>query len=274
MKVFDPFFLALFAVLQAGCLVVAPFQVRPPLSGVVLSNARPLANASVTVDTWSFSPIGNRKIEKEHSVTTQTDLQGRWSISRETDWHFGVLAADGLPTWAQDLTFEYQGTTVSLDAARHVQGWYQGKIVQQGELQVRLDQRKSEGPRLLPAIGVMAGRGQSLCVYGGGLLILSHTPVRLALRLDGEIGIKGLAGFGGLALGAPTGELPFLNLDLGARIFRAWTGNPGSAYKLGPALAVSLVNVRILVAVLRETVTDPQASHGWELHLGAGIGYM
>jgi hypothetical protein len=59
------------------------------------------------------------------------------------------------------------------------------------------------------------GSAGAVCSTRAGLLVLAYLPVRWALKVDGEVGLNGLAGFSGFALGAPAGSLPVLDADFG-----------------------------------------------------------
>lgn len=262
--------------LPSSCVVAVPLQVRPPLSGQLLSSSggTPLPGAQVTVESWSVDPVSKTKREKVHSATTRTDEHGRWYLRRERDWQLLTPAADGLPIWTHDFRFGQGEGAASVDARDAIEGGRRGEAVQRGDWLARFDPPRTEGPRLLPALGVMGGKGQAVCAYGGGLFVLFHEPLRTALRLDAELGLDGAAGFTGVALGAPTRELPLLNVDLGVRFFRRWTDDDRGRYSLGPALAFSVTSLRILAGALRATTVDAQGHHRWELHVLAGIGYL
>jgi hypothetical protein len=93
-------------------LVCAP--VRRALSGRVVDQETngPLSNASVTVESWQTpAPIGGLQPIRRlrHSVTVQTDSQGRWAVPEQSDWMPGILAADGLPFFIDSWCIRAKG---------------------------------------------------------------------------------------------------------------------------------------------------------------------
>jgi hypothetical protein len=60
---------------SSGCLIVAPFETRPPMSGQLVSapDGRAVAGANVVVDTYVWDR------QKVSSMATRTDAAGLWS---------------------------------------------------------------------------------------------------------------------------------------------------------------------------------------------------
>jgi hypothetical protein len=251
--------------------VFAPFETRPPMSGQLVStpDGKPVAGAEVIVDT--LTSFGQEEVD---SVTTRTDERGRWSVHRKLEWWATIVGVPEGLSWSPRVTFrdgERAATIGIWDVPRRPSGG----VVDRDGWQARFDAHgRNEGPRAVPIFGVMGGRSQLVCAYGGGLLFLTHFPVRLAMRGEGELGIKGAAAFGGLALGAPTQTMPFLNFDVGARIFRPWDGTSSGGAALGPEISFELLSIRVAFASVRSFSPDASGAHVWTKQVLVGLGYM
>jgi hypothetical protein len=89
--------------LFGGCIPLYP-TVREARSGTVLDAAsgRPVAGAKVRVESFRVPtpPSGGWGVEMVHAIEVKTDASGHWSVPSEHDWTMGILAADGLPLFA------------------------------------------------------------------------------------------------------------------------------------------------------------------------------
>jgi hypothetical protein len=268
---------AALAVGPSACVMFAPFQARPATSGQVVSgtDGKPVAGAPVTVETWRIDPQTGQRRYRRHSAGTHTDGEGRWAVPRELDWGVAVLAGDGLPEHASDFHVG-EGAAAAVIQEREAAGPDgRGAAVQRGGWLARFDPpRGDEGPRVLPAFGLLGSTAQSVCGYGGALFVIGYQPMRWAVRTDAEVGLGGLGGLVGLSLGAPTGTLPLLNADVGLRVFRRWKDDERSQLALGPAIGVSLANLRFLAGLVRGVDADAMGRRRWDLQLGIGLGYM
>jgi hypothetical protein len=122
------------------------------------------------------------------------------------------------------------------------------------------------------------GSAGAVCSTRAGLLVLAYQPVRWALKVDGEVGLNGLAGFSGFAapatagpIGGARGVAAGTRRRFWRRIFRRWAGDADGRHLIGPAVSFGLVNLRIFVAALRATA---RGSHETAVQVHVGLGYM
>jgi hypothetical protein len=90
------------AAMALGCIPLHP-TVREARTGTVLDAAtgRPVAGATVRVESFQVPiPPGRWGVKMVRSIEVKTDADGRWSVPSEHEWTIGILAADGLPFFA------------------------------------------------------------------------------------------------------------------------------------------------------------------------------
>jgi hypothetical protein len=151
--------------LGCGCIPIYP-TVRKEKSGLVVDvqSGRPISGATVRVESYQVStPPGHRGgATLIHSLEVKTDGAGRWRVPSERDWTIGILAADGLPLYADVYCVFAVGY---LSAARNpVRGWLDPGVPPEQqdlrgpaiEAELRLDPLSGPPPE--------AGRG---CPAGG-----------------------------------------------------------------------------------------------------------
>lgn len=86
-----------------GCIPLYP-TVREARTGTVVDAAagNPVAGATVRVESFRVPtpPGGGWGVELVRSIEVKTDANGHWSVPSEHEWTIGILAADGLPLFA------------------------------------------------------------------------------------------------------------------------------------------------------------------------------
>jgi hypothetical protein len=78
--------------------------VRGAKEGTVVDGdgGRPVSGATVRVESFRVPtpPGGGWGVKMVRSIEVRTDGNGRWSVPSEHEWTIGILAADGLPLFA------------------------------------------------------------------------------------------------------------------------------------------------------------------------------
>jgi hypothetical protein len=86
-----------------GCIPLYS-TVREARKGTVLdaSAGGPVSGATVRVESFQVPtpPGAGWGVKMVRSIEVKTDGSGRWSVPGEREWTIGILAADGLPLYA------------------------------------------------------------------------------------------------------------------------------------------------------------------------------
>jgi hypothetical protein len=86
-----------------GCIPLYP-SVRKARSGTVVdaTAGRPVSGATVRVESFQVPtpPGGGWGVKLVRSIEVKTDANGHWSVPSDHEWTIGILAADGLPLFA------------------------------------------------------------------------------------------------------------------------------------------------------------------------------
>jgi len=92
--------LVLLAWASTGCIPLHP-TVREARSGVILDaeTGAPVVGATVRVESYFVHSPGGLVTPLE-SAEIKTDPRGRWAVTSAHEWTIGILAADGMPLYA------------------------------------------------------------------------------------------------------------------------------------------------------------------------------
>jgi hypothetical protein len=85
--------------------------VRSHKAGAVLDQAsgRPIADATVTVESWEVEGPGGRKISKKDTFTTKTDAAGRFQVPEKSEWFLVAPLPDAGPSFNQRMCVRATG---------------------------------------------------------------------------------------------------------------------------------------------------------------------
>jgi hypothetical protein len=251
----------------SGCAV---FTVPAPggRSGTLTTpDGAPVADAVVTVDSWSIGMAG-QPLACERTYTTMTDRDGRWVVPGQAAIRAGIFAPDAVPLHVDEITFRAPGQ-LDLHAVFPPRP---GRPESPEPSTMHVDE---SGPAplsvvTLPAVGGMAGAGQKYSVHVGAMAVVSRGGPGAGARAAAEVGAAGLGGTAGVVIIPVDGTTPNVAVELNARYVTRWSPGADARAESGPEIGVDLLGYRLTLAWLASAIDTPASRRRFVFGFGFG----
>jgi hypothetical protein len=170
------------AATATACIPLYP-TVREANKGTVLDGdaGRPVSGATVRVESFRVPtpPGGGWGVRLVRSIEVRTDGNGRWSVPSEHEWTIGILAADGLPLFADVYCVSAEGFQKAAWTAH--KGW----LPRSSSVDESLGDEKTSNVRLVRTVDRPALPGDKGSMTTCGVAVENGDAVQQAVAADG-----------------------------------------------------------------------------------------